>query len=61
VIGIPQRLSPAHSPCSECFCASGAAEFFDVPQLSHAIDSALSADASVALKHPLPQMAGIAA
>ncbi len=61
VVRIPERFSAAHAPCSHRFCARGAAQLFHAPQFCDAIDSALGADAAIALKDSIAQMAGITA
>lgn len=61
VIGIPESFSAAEIPRGESAGARGTPQAFDVVKLSRAIEAANGADAAVALKNPLPQMARIAA
>ena len=61
VIGLPQGFSDSGSPVSPYFCSGSASELPHVVVLGYAIESAGSADTTVALKHTIAQVARIGA
>jgi|SRR5579884_1627926 len=59
VIGIPESFAAAHSPLRDSFGASRTAQTIDVPELGNAIEAAERADAAIAFKDLIAQIARI--